>query len=184
MLLHPHPDSGCSAVTRLDAGAIRTATGGLALTWTLEGDLPALALPALALPAPAGAARRDGLWRHSCFEAFIGMAGEAGYLEFNFSPSGDWAAYRFTGHRQGMTALALAAPPSTRWQRPAGSLQLTAVLAPLPGAAGSLHIGLCAVIEARSGTMSHWALRHPPGAPDFHHAVGRVLELAPAGPVG
>ena len=78
MLLHPHPDSGCSAVTRLDAGAIRTATGGLALTWTLEGDLSALALP-----APAGAARRDGLWRHSCFEAFIGMAGEAGSLELN-----------------------------------------------------------------------------------------------------
>ncbi|MCC6173187.1 MAG: DOMON-like domain-containing protein [Gammaproteobacteria bacterium] len=48
--------------------------------------------------------RRDGLWRHTCFEAFVAApAGHgSGYVEYNFAPSGAWAIYRFDGYRQGM----------------------------------------------------------------------------------
>ena len=28
----------------------------------------------------------DGLWRHTCFEAFVGIPGAEPYYEFNFSP--------------------------------------------------------------------------------------------------
>ena len=42
-------------------------------------------------------------------------------------------------------------------------------------------VGLSAVIEAENGSLSHWALAHPPGAADFHHADCFVLELPPAG---
>jgi hypothetical protein len=35
-----------------------------------------------------------------------------------------------------------------------------------------------AVLEERNSNTSYWALVHPPGAPDFHHADGFALELS------
>jgi hypothetical protein len=40
-----------------------------------------------------------------------------------------------------------------------------------------LLLGLSAVIEETSGAKSYWALAHPPGRPDFHHADGFALML-------
>ena len=41
----------------------------------------------------------------------------------------------------------------------------------------SRAIALAAVIEDDSGSLSYWALKHPAGRPDFHHADGFALEL-------
>ena len=38
---------------------------------------------------------------------FIRPEDGEGYYEFNFSPSGEWAAYRFSGYREGMADLPL-----------------------------------------------------------------------------
>jgi hypothetical protein len=38
------------------------------------------------------------------------------------------------------------------------------------------------VIEDQSGGVSYWALAHPPGKPDFHHADGFALEFSPVVP--
>ena len=43
--------------------------------------------------------------------------------------------------------------------------------------AGNTQIGLSAVLEEKDGTKSYWALRHPPGKPDFHHPDCFALEL-------
>ena len=43
----------------------------------------------------------DDLWQHTCFELFIGAKNDAEYYEFNFSPSGEWAAYEFRNYRDG-----------------------------------------------------------------------------------
>jgi hypothetical protein len=65
----------------------------------------------------------------------------------------------------------------------ARSLELRAEgdLASLPWLAGAdrWRVGLTAVVEARDGSLSYWALAHPPGKPDFHSAAGRrcVLEV-------
>lgn len=40
------------------------------------------------------------------------------------------------------------------------------------------RMGLSAIIETNDGTKSYWALRHPPGKPDFHHRDCFALELA------
>src|SRR6185312_16219939 len=45
------------------------------------------------VPQPDRPERADGLWKHTCFEAFISAAGLSGYYELNFSPSGQWAIY-------------------------------------------------------------------------------------------
>jgi hypothetical protein len=42
------------------------------------------------------------------------------------------------------------------------------------------RIGLSAVIEDTNGEISYWALAHPPGKPDFHHANGFAYEISPA----
>ena len=41
----------------------------------------------------------------------------------------------------------------------------------------ALTLGLSAVIEDRDGALSYWALRHPAGKPDFHHADAFALAL-------
>lgn len=143
--------------------------GALMLEYVIVGDIGGLSIPAPAVPL-----RTDGLWQTTCFELFV-VDGD-GYREFNFSPSGAWAAYRFTGYRKGMTPLDMPAPVIAL-ERGDGRLALTVVidaaaLPPMPW-----KIGLSAVIEERDGTKNYWALAHPPGRPDFHHPACFALEL-------
>lgn len=125
---------------------------------------------AILWPAPA-TGRTDGLWQHSCFEAFIGSASSSAYAEFNLAPSGAWAAYAFDDARTGMRDLALAAPPLIAQPAPghwSATLDLTgldALTGPAPW-----RLAITAVIEAKGGSKSYWSLAHPPGKPDFHHA--------------
>jgi hypothetical protein len=48
-------------------------------------------------------------------------------------------------------------------------------------AAGRRRLGLAAIVEEASGDKSWWALAHPPGAPDFHHADCFQIDLPPLG---
>jgi hypothetical protein len=57
-------------------------------------------------------------------------------------------------------------------------LDATLDLASLPAAAWAL--GLTAVIEETNGRKSYWALKHPPGKPDFHHADCFAAQIAAA----
>lgn len=169
LLAHSAAARGPVRSFEVDAG--RGDDGLLRLAWRLEADLWQLRVP-----APAAPLRADDLWRHTCFEVFIATPRSPAYCELNFSPSGEWAAYAFTSYRAGMTPLALAAAPQARWRRDAGQLELEVIM-PQDGA-GSLRLALAAVIEELSGTMTWWALWHPQGKPDFHHAEAFALELA------
>ena len=60
----------------------------LLLIYVVRGALNELRLPGRA----AAPTRTDGLWQHTCFEAFVGTEGNSAYREFNFAPSADWAA--------------------------------------------------------------------------------------------
>ncbi|MFA5081306.1 MAG: DOMON-like domain-containing protein [Hydrogenophilaceae bacterium] len=171
--LHRHPTTDCPAVAGIGVDLSWRPDGGLELIYTLAGDLAGLRIP-----APATPGRRDGLWRHTCFEAFVMTEAGPGYQEFNFSPSGEWAAYSFTACRVGGTDLALPAP-AIACNREAGRLELTAQLpaAALPAGA-RLRLGLSAVIEDAAGKVGYWALRHPPGQPDFHHTDAFALFIS------
>ncbi len=173
-----HPDSTCRAASALEAEASRSGTG-LALLYVVTGDIGALRLPAMGTPGRAG-----GLWRQTCFEAFLRPpAGEA-YYEFNFAPSLQWAAYRFSGYRRGMRSAEKFSGLRIEVESDASRLELRAELAlsDLPDLPkdSPLRLGLSAVIEEATGAMSYWALAHPPGKPDFHHADCFALELPPA----
>jgi hypothetical protein len=151
----------------------------LSCHYTLEGDLARLRVP-----QPHDGQRTDGLWRHTCFEAFVATPEGPGYHEFNFSPSGDWAAYDFDSYRSGMSAARLAQAPNLGVRSHGDRLELTASvpLAGLPHLQGAalLRVAIAAVCETADGRSSYWALRHAPGQPDFHHPHGFVLELLTA----
>jgi hypothetical protein len=139
----------------------------------LEADLSSLRIP-----EPRSSRRADGLWRHTCFEAFV-MAGEGpGYREFNFSPSGEWAVYSFHGYRDGGELESELAPKIVA-RRTLNRLELEAQVCRgfLPQGR-PLRLGLSAVVEHADGARSYWALQHPPGKPDFHHPDSFAMQLA------
>lgn len=165
-----HPDTPCAAVRAIDVVVGRN-PDGLLLRYTVTGAIAALRIPAVAAPR-----RADRLWEHTCLEAFAG-ADDGSYREFNFSPSGAWAAYGFDRYRErsGWTC-----PVDLRAdvERTDDRLELAIVLpaSALPSG-GSSTLALSAVIESADGSLSYWALRHPAGRPDFHHRDGFALPL-------
>jgi hypothetical protein len=170
--LQPHPASEAGDVDSLQVEISIQPSGEIKLTYVLAGKLANLRIP-----DPQPACRADGLWQHTCFEAFIRTVGHAAYREFNFSPSGQWQAYAFTDYRVG-GLLEAGADPAIQCRNEPNRLTLQATLqtADLPTGA-RLQIGLSAVIEARDGAISYWALRHAPGKPDFHHPDTFALEI-------
>jgi hypothetical protein len=174
-----HPRTPDRVIRAVEVAAGGTAGGGLALSFALEGDLTAVRIP-----EPRSSRRADGLWRHTCFEAFV-MAGEGpGYREFNFSPSGEWALTVFRGYRDAAEPAAVPAPVITvrrRGERLALDAEIRTEWLP-PGR--SLRLGLSAVVEDAHGELTYWALRHPAGQPDFHHSDAFALPLeSPSMPV-
>lgn len=172
------------------AGAAVTATvrrGARELHFRL-----ALAVPGLVLPEPAAGApaRRDGLWRRTCAELFVGAQGCGAYLEWNLSPSGHWNLYRFEGYREGgreagcEACLAGAAAPRVTAAPPGLVLEGLLPLAPFGLAEAPLEAAACAVVETEGGAISHWAVLHLAARPDFHDRRGFSLVLPPPGPAG
>ena len=125
----------------------------------------------------AAEGRADGLWKTTCFEAFLRAEGEEGYLEWNFAPSGQWAAYDFPSYREGTAEAEVNAEPYVRVEDNLTWWALGATIAIPAGPTWSL--GLSAVLEETDGAKSYWALAHPPGdKPDFHHPDCFAARLA------
>lgn len=176
LALTPHPQFRNRAVRSIEAHIARGSDGMLAIRYVLDADLDALRIP------PQRSARHaDRLWQHTCFEVFMREAGASPYVELNFSPSGEWAMYAFDRYR---------VPASAKTDRPAprmtvsktsaaleleAAIQLDTMIAP---SNADLAIAISAVIEDREGALSYWALAHPAGQPDFHHANSFALTLS------
>jgi hypothetical protein len=107
-VLVPHPASPPTVAVRIGVSVAAAGDGRLALHYHLEGDTNSVRWPA-ARPGQ----RIDGLWRHTCFEAFL-VAPSGEYLEYNFAPSGAWAAYHFSAYRAAMRPLLNANAPNLK----------------------------------------------------------------------
>lgn len=164
-----HPESRGDAVSSVEARMTRRLKE-LAVTYVIKGHIERLRLPQPRSPRFA-----DGLWRHTCCEIFVAHAGSPAYHEFNFSPSGEWAAYAFSSYRKGVPLGDEALNPRIEVRTATDRLELDALIGCDPG---TVAVGLSAVIEELDGSISYWALRHAPGKPDFHHSGAFALELA------
>lgn len=159
----PHPDIRIAVDVSIEQESI-------ALRYQVSG-----AVDEVLLPPPVSPARADKLWERTCFEAFIRPCDGDEYLEFNFAPSRLWAMYRFDRYRENMRAVTDIAVPRIGSAVRADFYELHPMIYPRIGLA---DCGLSAVIEAKDGTKSYWALAHPPGKPDFHNRDCFTARLA------
>ena len=167
----PHPRIAISVE------ATRLAPGRLRLWYIVTGAVDVLKMPAHVPPA-----RMDGLWHHSCCEAFVRGGDGTAYREINLSPSSQWAAYDFSGYRHGGQDAAMTGPvisisevPGKRFALGADVHFESAAMLKAPW-----HLGLSMVVEEKSGAKSWWALAHTADKPDFHRADCFTLQLAAA----
>jgi hypothetical protein len=169
--LQCHAASSPGAVASVEVKHERIASR-LKVHYRITGDISSLRIP-----VPQSATRRDELWRHTCMEIFLARADSAGYSEFNFSPSLQWAAYQFASYREGMMSLSGESPTIIVSSEARLFLLSATVQLPPICAARSLQMGLSAVIEDCAGTCSYWALQHDTVHPDFHRSENWVQRI-------
>ena len=188
LALQPHPAAPPGKISSIHVELIPAADDYL-ITYVVSGA------EHLVVPSWSSPRRANGLWKTTCFELFVQFDPSDGYYEFNFSPSGEWAAYKFSGFRKGMADHPVSVPPHIEDSRHSEielprvlpqekavvrfALEVDLDLSDLPP--GWPRIGLSAIIEEVDGTKSYWALAHGPGEPDFHQPACFALELPPAG---
>jgi hypothetical protein len=193
--LQPHPLAQDLSGQRLEV-SLTPDEQGVTLRYLWLGSSAAILWPQRSADDVRGVRpdRRDFLWHHTCGEWFIGETGSPAYIEFNFSPSGHWAAYRFADYRQSLGDLA--------WQGASPELEFSLepqraeLCAKVPWAAFAIfagqpvrewQLGFTCVVErcvgsspdgvataaaAAAGTLEYWAVAHPRAQPDFHDRRG------------
>jgi hypothetical protein len=175
--LFAHHGVADAEVDGIEVAVDRGPGGVLTLSYVVTGRISDLRIPARAAPM-----RTDELWKHTCFEAFLRAPGSEAYVEFNLAPSSQWAAYAFTGYRERAPDPPTPAPfIDADGGRTRLELRASVDVAAMPGlpADAPWRAALSAVIESANGRRSYWALAHPPGLPDFHHADSFALTLPP-----
>jgi hypothetical protein len=152
------------------SGELQWTERGLRARFRLEGDSSGIFLP----PRAERPARRDELWRATCFELFLGRRGEASYVEINVAPSGDWNAYAFSGYREGMAPAdaVVRLDPARDGVGVGVDFAVDVELAIAP----PLEVGVTAVLAHAEGN-SYWALAHPGEKPDFHRRDAWLIRI-------
>ena len=142
--------------------------------WLLE---PAVSL---LLPQKEKPKRARDLWKTTCFEIFAKASDAPSYAEFNFSPSGLWAAYDFSHWREGMADRPLSGDPVMTAEESDGHMQMKVALPITDLPEDPIELAMTAVIEEEDAALSYWAAKHADNdAPNFHHPSCFALTLGP-----
>lgn len=164
--LTPHPDTPAGNFSVI-AKVSHSGPGLLEFEFVVNGPVGELALPAM-----GAGERTDGLWKTTCFEAFLMAPDGETYLELNMSPSRRWAAYDFDAYRHGMANAADVSIEVRHGTPDESRLDVTGLASSRRFAElGGTSLGLSAILDHGDGNKSFWALAHPEGQPDFHHAA-------------
>src|SRR5262249_26136974 len=122
-MLTCHPDTPSQAVQEIQVRAGWTQDNTLIFTYALKAELTRLGTRPRSPPGKA-----DRLWQHTCFEAFVSVKGNPEYYEFNFAPSGEWAAYSFQRYRDGSPLEGDMLAPRISVSNAADRLELYAII--------------------------------------------------------
>lgn len=171
--LASHPVFAGGAIKGVTLRWGRVADGRIMLRWRVDGGAR------LVVPPAREPARAEDLWQTTCFEMFL-ADGEGRYREYNFSPSGEWAAWTFAGYRNRAADHEPVAAPVTAIDSGLSVFTCTVFLDGGELAQAS-RAAFSAVLDEGEGGVSYWALRHGREKPDFHDPTCFVVPLGPAG---
>ena len=169
--LAPHSTSSASSLVRQIESKIEFCELTLNVVYRVRGALSELLMPnPCTMPS-----REDDLWQETCFEVFLRQRNQTQqYIEFNFSPAGHWAFYRFRGYRANLERPPAHEPPTTSARTQSEDFFLEAkipwsIIHDTLSGNHPLEIGLSVILKDRNGEISYWAIMHPSDKPDFHH---------------
>ena len=114
--------------------------------------------------------RKDRLWESTCLELFLSSPDDPSYFEINFSPSGAWNSYSFSGYREGMQPKPDIELHEFRVDRP-GSIIASFLIGKVSGAA---LLGPATILANIDGRLRYFATKHGE-TPDFHDRKHHVL---------
>ena len=171
--LQPHPNNPeceltVSVTLKCDASSV------LEYRYTLVGDLNRVDFPVM-----REGHRADRLWTSTCFECFF-LRPDGQYVEFNFSPSSEWAVYEFKGYREGMQQSMMRIAPKILCSQTQVMFELNASV-DLSGSAAarviesSSLLNLATVIRLKDDRYCYFSLGFGDGGPDFHRRESFVV---------
>jgi len=155
-----HPTFAPGQVAGVSVRWTELPDGRLMLRYRVDG------CSTLVVPPFHGRGRGDELWKTTCFELFL-YDGAGRYREFNFSPSGQWAAYAFSGYRNLADNFEPREIPEIKHET-GDKVFMQTVFVDRRDLEGAESAALAAVIEEEGGRPSFWALAHGGLKPDFH----------------
>ncbi|NJM49643.1 MAG: DOMON-like domain-containing protein [Sphingomonadales bacterium] len=170
-----HKETQAKSIKNVAVEAMLSGQGQLSLRYHVDCHISALETG-----HPKPPMRTDRLWESTCFEIFLRGEGQA-YIELNFAPSGQWAAYHFTRYRGGMTALDIAAPQIALNESESRFALEAGVQLPKDWTGLDLQAAISCVCEETDGVKSYWALAHNYDRPDFHDQACFTKILKAAG---
>ena len=165
-----HPTFAPEEVTGVSVRWVELPDGQLMLRYRVDG------CGALEVPDFKGHGQADDLWKTTCFELFL-YDGEGRYREYNFSPSGQWAAYGFSGYRNRANDPVLRDGPEIKHDK-GSSVFMQTVFIDATILQGAERAALSAVLEEKGKRPSYWAMAHSGLKPDFHDPFGFRIPLA------
>lgn len=171
--LKPHPTFQTAKVSGVSVRWTQLNDGRLMLRYRVDG------CAVLTVPPFKGHGRAEELWKTTCFELFL-YDGDGRYREFNFSPSGQWATYSFSGYRNLEGEAPLRDHPEIKHDM-GDSVFVQTVFVDSAILLGAERAALAAVIEEDRGRPSYWALAHNGLKPDFHDPFGFRIPLQGGG---
>ena len=147
-------------------GQARWSEGNLTLHFHLQHKGDDVLLP----PSEESIQRTDGLWEHTCFEAFVSQDDQQSYYEINLCPNGNWNMYRLTGYRENLQPEASIERMPVEINLTESSLELSCNISldSLVEKDKPLEISLTAVLEHPVKGCSFWAWKHSGKEADFH----------------
>ncbi len=150
---------------------LRLIPSGLALRYFVRGPIAEIHLPK---PVKAGA-YQEGLWEETCFEVFLQSEGSSSYIEWNFSPSGNYWNMGFSGPRirdEQFSSLRPLKEIQVKFSETELQLEVEVPLIRLP-----CQLAACTILKFRDQSSSHWALKHADSKPNFHNPKSWVHYL-------
>jgi hypothetical protein len=175
--LYPFQESPSTRLLTFTGSVVRINSNDLEFEFNISGATELVQLTPPTQNPSSLRARKDDLWKHTCFEAFFSedRKDSSPYYEMNCATNGDWNAYILDSYRQGLRPAALSAN-LLDFQATTGKLHLKIRIRG-EDLSRIKHLSLAAVIEFSDSSKSYFAPKHAGTVADFHLKESFTISL-------